>query len=124
MSLKIFVLSFTIVCLLFSCQSNPQAKFNGLKKGRIDKFAFISSTQIELTNNKDSVWAIKSYEFNYSCGGEIIIKQFNGSKISKEIFDLVKNCKTDAISDFRQIMLVNRKSGKVIQANNIMLTVY
>ena len=88
----------------------------------MDKINFLSVQELELSRNKDSAWVIVSYEFNYSCNGDIIMKGFKGNKISREISNMVKGCNKTAVADFRNIMVKSNKDGKIYQLNDIMIT--
>ena len=118
----IFLSVFSLI--LFGCVSKPKALLLGKKKGNMDKLTFMSAKELELSNNRDSLWKIISYEYNYSCNGEIMIKSFSGQNIPKEVIDLVKGCKYPTVSDFRSIKARNRITGKIKELNAIMITAY
>ena len=123
MNFQRLILSAIIACVITPCWSKPKARFLGMKKGRVDKITFLAAQDLQLADNKDSLWEILSYEFNYSCNGAIVMKAYKSSKIPREILTMVKNCNQPTVADFRRIMGRNRKSGKIIQLNDIMLTV-
>ena len=101
----------------------PRATLNGIRKGNMDKLAFFSIKEIEMTGGDKNDFEIISYEFNFSCKGEIILKAFQGAAISKEIIQLVKSCSASCIADFTSIKAKNKKTGKFILLNDILLTV-
>jgi hypothetical protein len=89
----------------------------------MDKISFLSAQELELTRNLDSNWVIVSYEFNFSCNGDILMKSYMGNKIPREISNMVKRCDKTAVADFRRIMVKSNKDGKIYQLNDIMITV-
>ncbi len=120
----LFLLSFSFFSGSAALErKKPEASFMGMKKGNIDKLTFIGAKEIDLDNNKDSLWSISSYEFDFSCDGKMLLKHYNGNKIDKEIMQMVKNCKNVTVADFRYIKAKNRKSGKEIRLNDIELRI-
>jgi hypothetical protein len=101
-----------------------RAEFMGKRKGDIEKLTFIAGKEITLTGTKDTLWYISSYELGFSCSGSMVLKQYKGEKLDKEILKMVKDCKANsAIADFRFIMAKNKLTGKEIQLNNIELQI-
>jgi hypothetical protein len=104
-------------------RKKPRASFMGVKKGNVDKLTFMGAKELELENNADSAWYISKYEFDFSCDGNMTLLSNAGSKITKEIITMVKDCRNNSIADFRFIIAKNRKTGKEIRLNDIQLKV-
>ncbi|MFN5182660.1 MAG: hypothetical protein ACK5D5_06515 [Bacteroidota bacterium] len=122
---RYFYLSSVLASFIFisSCNVKPKANFLGIKKGKIDKITFLSGKEIQLTGANDSIWKVVSYEFNYSCKGEITMKGYRENKIPREVLLLVKKCDGVAIADFTNIIATRKNSKKTFRLNDIRLTV-